>query len=272
MSQKIRLPTEIPIEEYPPPQVFIEEALDCVKAAANEGIILRIMGGMAIYLHSKEYEELWRKLGRLGERVFTDIDFMSYSRFSGKIVKFFTQRGYFYDRNLMLQFGHARHIYFGGKVPMIDVFLDKLDMCHVIDFRQRLEIDYPTIPLAELLLEKLQIVNINLKDIKDSIVLIRAHEVGGDDKDKINIKHIANILSQDWGFYYTATTNLNLIKNSLNDYREILTTDDINDVTNKIEKMLTEIERYPKSTSWKLRAKIGTKKKWYKDVGEILRE
>ena len=143
-------------------------------------------------------------------------------------------------------------------------------MCHKIDFRKRLLIDYPTISLADLLLEKLQIVEINEKDVKDVIVLLSDHKIGDkDEKETINIEYIADLLSKDWGFYYTVTTNLNKIKKLVDSYTQVLTQNKVEDVKNKIDITLDRIEKKPKSMGWKMRAKIGTKTKWYKEVEEI---
>jgi len=262
---KFRLPSEIPLEEYPPPSAFIEEAISCVEDAEKEGIILRIMGGLAIYLHSQKYKELWKRLSRLGGKVFTDIDFASYGKFRRKVSEFFTKRGYDFDPKQRMLYGSKRHIYFGGKVPMIEVFFDKLEMNHTIKFSKRLEADYPTIPLAELLLEKIQIVYINDKDIKDSVVLLIAHNIGETDDDTINLKVLAQSTCSDWGFYYTATTNLKKIKNFAIEC-EALSEKDKKDINNKIEKIIAYLEDQPKTLSWKLRSKIGTRKKWYNDV------
>lgn len=261
-----KLPTEIPLDKYPPPLTFIEEAISCVKEAEKEGVILRVMGGLAVYLHSQEFKDLWEKLARLGKRAFTDIDFASYGRFRIKLNDFFTRKGYKSDRRLQMHYGKQRQIYFGGKVPMVEVFFDRLEMNHTINFYGRLEADSITLPLTELLLQKLQIVKINEKDIKDVIVLLRAHNLGETDNDMINLKALtqAGLLS-DWGFYYTVTTNLNKIIDYVRTY-ENLTENDKKNVSTKIDKILRYIEEQPKSLSWKLRAKIGPKKKWYRDV------
>lgn len=266
MSKKFRLPSEIPVEEYPPPSVFIDEALSCVRDAEKEGIILRIMGGMGIYLHSQEGKQLWEKLSRLGEKVFTDIDFASYGRYRVKIFDFFRKRGYDVDQRLFMHYGVKRHIYFGGRVPMIEVFFDKLEMSHTINFDGRLEADSPTIPLAELLLQKMQIVKINEKDIKDAVVLLMAHDVGETDRETINLEALTRAgLTSDWGFYYTVTTNLQKVKEF------VLNTTTLEEnnksvIKERIDKILNYIERQPKTLSWKLRAKIGTKKQWYNEV------
>jgi hypothetical protein len=264
--KKFRLPSEIPLEEYPSPSTFIEEAISCIEEAAKEGMILRVMGGMGIYLHSKGFEDLWEKLARLGERVFTDIDFASYGRFRSKMIEFFTKRGYTIEKRLQMHYGMRRHIYFGGKVPMIEVFFDKLEMSHTINFSKRLEVDSPTLPLSELLLQKLQIVKMNEKDIKDCIVLLRAHDAGETDKDTINLKALAQAgLLSDWGFYYTVTTNLKKIADFILTCNA-LTKNDREIINDRINRILRYLEEQPKSLEWKLRARVGTKKKWYNEV------
>ena len=80
----------------------------------------------------------------------------------------------------------------------VDVFFDRLDMNHIIDFKNRLELDFPTISLADLLLEKMQIVQINEKDIKDTIILLREHPVEDPDKETINANYVASLLAEDW--------------------------------------------------------------------------
>jgi hypothetical protein len=103
------------------------------------------------------------------------------------------------------------------------------------------------------------------KNVKDAAVLIREHDIGNSDHDEININYISKLLSKDWGFYYTVTTNLSKVKSLLSaDNR--LTSEDKKDIVNKIERMREIIEREPKSVSWNLRAKVGSKKKWYKEV------
>ena len=263
---KFRLPSEIPLKEYPPPSTFIEEAISCVEEATKEGVILRVMGGLGIYLHAQEFKLLWDKLARLGERVFTDIDFASYGKFRSGLVDFFAKRGYSIDKRLQMYYGTKRHIYFGGKVPMIEVFFDKLEMNHTISFSKRLEADSPTLPLSELLLQKLQIVKINEKDIKDSIVLLRAHDIGTTDNETINLDGLVQAgLVSDWGFYYTMTTNLKKIVEFV-PACNALTNNDRKAVDDRVNKILRYLEEQPKSLGWKLRARVGTKKKWYNDV------
>ncbi len=262
-----RLPSEISEEEWPSPSTFIEEAKASVKEAEDKGIMLRIMGGMAIYLHSQEHKQLWEKLGRLGKKVFTDIDFVSYGKFRGQLLGFFKNRGFMINQRMLYYYGKNRQIYYGEKIPMVEIFYDKLQMNHTIDYKKRLEVDSPTVPLAELLLQKIQMVRMNEKDIKDAIVLVRAHEIGKDDEERINRASIGASLLSDWGFYYTATTNLRKITNSLSNY-VALGEEDTRIVKERINELLSYLEEEPKGMKWKSRALLGTKKKWYSEVDE----
>lgn len=140
-------------------------------------------------------------------------------------------------------------------------------MCHTIDFRKRLTIDYPTISLADWALEKLQIVKINEKDIKDLMILFLEHDVGDGDKETVNADYISKILSKDWGFYYTVTTNLTKVKAFLPEY-SILTKENVKEIETQINKLIDAIEKKSKSMGWKLRAKVETKKRWYVEIGE----
>jgi len=249
---------------------FAAEAIKIVEEANKAGVLLRIMGATAIRIHCPNSVSLHKALGR----ELTDMDFIGYSKQREKIEKFFTQEFKYEIVKAALTPGLFvnRCIFFDktGKKPHIDVFLDKLEMNHIIDFRDRLDKDFPTIPLAELLLEKMQIVKINEKDIKDTIVLLVEHNLGDSDKEIINTEYIAKILSKDWGFYYTVTTNLNKVKAFLERY-EVLTNEQRKIVSDKIDKLLERIETEPKTLSWKIRARIGPAKKWYNEVEEVER-
>lgn len=247
---------------------FIDEAFRIIKAAEEKGIILRLIGAIAIRIHCPNYSYLLDKMNRK----LTDIDFVAYGKFFDKIRKLFTELGYREDFMITRLFGTNRLLFYNENPPYnhTDIFLDKLEFNHTINFRGRLELEKYTIPLAELLLEKMQIVKINEKDIIDTIVLIREHEIGESDKECINAKYIAKILANDWGFWKTVTDNLKFIKKYMQKY-DMLTSEDIEDVSTKIDKILEYIDKEPKTMKWKWRAKIGTKVKWYREVEELSR-
>ncbi|HXX72768.1 MAG TPA: hypothetical protein VEI80_03665 [Candidatus Acidoferrales bacterium] len=152
-----------------------------------------------------------------------------------------------------------------------DVFIDKLEFCHDIDFQDRLEVDYPTIPLVELLLEKMQIVKLNEKDVIDTIMLLREHEVGDSDKEKINAGRLAKLTGHDWGLWKTVTTNLEKVRDAAKTNPKLLE-EDKKGVDSKITALRARIDSESKSRGWKMRAAIGEKRQWYRDVDELVRE
>ena len=127
-----------------------------------------------------------------------------------------------------------------------------------------------TLPLAELLLEKMQIVQINEKDLIDTIILLREHPVGDRDEETVNAALIAKILGNDWGFWRTVTGNLKILEDRLDQY-QALSAEDGQVVRKRIQQLQEMIEAAPKSLKWKARARIGEKMKWYKSVEELER-
>jgi hypothetical protein len=255
--------------EQPPvaertPEEFIETATRLVNSAKEKDIILRVMGATSVLIHVGKNTPIldvfksYRKL--------TDIDFVAYRKCWSKIEDFFQEQGFQPNERFNALHGD-KQLNFTDDLHA-DVFCDKLNMSHVIDFTGRLEQDYPTIPLADLLLEKTQIVRINEKDIKDTLLLLRTHDLGNDDKDVINAPWIAHTLKDDWGFYYTVTSNLSKVNLQKNQY-EWLSTEDRATIESRINKLLSIIESEPKTSRWRFRARIGTRKKWYTDVEEL---
>lgn len=241
------------------------EASKIIETAKRRGIILRAMGAVAFRLHCPKHGDMHRAM----ERRLTDLDLAAYSKQRKDVEELFRELGYsMKPPTFAMHMLGDRDIFIhpSGKF-VVDVFYDKLVMCHDIDFRGRLERDYPTIPLAELLLEKLQIVQLTEKDVKDILMLLREHDIGEGDDETINAQYIAGILSEDWGFYYTVTTNIEKIKNLIANFR--LEEGIKEEIISKLDKLLRIIEEKPKSVKWRLRARVGPKKKWYRDIEAI---
>jgi hypothetical protein len=253
-----------------PTAVFTEEGRRIVDEATKHGIPLRLLGGVAIRLHCAEYLDFAKKLTRLGEgqQEYTDLDFMSYSKFRKKMKDFFQELGYARRPPTMSSAATQRQIYFHPKGWFyVDVFYDKLLAAnHPLDFRGRLDLDSPTITPTDMLLEKVQIVFPDEKDVKDALLLLRAHDITeGEGKNKLNSKLIATKLASDWGFWYTVTTNLKVLKNCVA-VDQKLNLDEKEDLTAKADALRAAIDNEPKSTGWKMRSVIGTKRKWYNPV------
>jgi hypothetical protein len=241
--------------------------LEALAQDENRHVIMRLVGALAFRTHCPQYGYLQDKLGR----VFTDIDFASYPRFVRDIRRLLTELGYEEDKQVTQLFGDRRMLFhdplFGRH---IDIFYNELDFCHPVRFTGRLEQEQFTLPLAELLLEKMQIVQINEKDLIDSVMLLREHPVGDTDDETVNAAVIARTLANDWGFWKTVTTNLQLLDQKLDNY-EGLSTEDRVTVRERIRHLVERIEAEPKPLRWKARAKVGERVKWYKDVEELNR-
>jgi len=246
---------------------FLEEANRILDAAKHEGVLLRLLGALAFHIHCPKFSYMQEMLGRS----FTDIDFASYRQESSRISKLFVELGYQYDVRVRALFG-SRLVFNDatGTSRHCDVFLDKLEFCHDIDFHDRLEVDYPTIPLVELLLEKMQIVKLNEKDAIDTMMLLREHQIGGSDDETVNADRLAKLTSRDWGLWKTITTNLQNVKGAAQNNQK-LSDEDRKDIDPKITALLKCIDYEPKSRGWKIRAQIGEKRKWYRDVDELVR-
>ena len=250
---------------------FLDEARKIVEKGQSAGLTLRVLGAVAFRIHCPEYIDTHIAM----QRELSDVDFAAYTKQEVKIEEFF-QNGNFHaeQQRAALTPGLfiGRQIYENHETGLhVDIFLDQLNMCHVIDFRNRLNVDPITIPLAELTLEKLQIIRINEKDIKDMLMLFAAHPVGDHDHETINGKYIADIMSKDWGFYYTTTMNLDKIHIGVERYKQFFNSQDLENINSRIGELKGMIESAPKSLKWKARAKLGTRVQWYNDVEEVER-
>jgi len=269
------------------PEEFINEAMSIVEKANERNIIIRILGACAVYIHSRHTPhslDIYDRIKRFGEEkpLFTDLDLIAYSKQRKDIIRFFEEELKFnYDKLMKAIFAHRRLIYFHPKgYYSADIFFDKLEFSHDIVFgstpgKGRLELDYPTISLADLVLEKVQIHNINLKDIVDLMVLFYNHEVHEKDyiKDYIDGKYIARVLADDWGFWYDAVSNLNKVKSFVSKFYDEnkLTIEEHNTIISRVNKLLKIIDKEPKTKRWEKRAKIGTSRPWYREVEEVVR-
>lgn len=245
-----------------------EEGPRIVTEGAKRGLHLRLLGAIAFQHHCPKYNFLTAKL----HRQLSDVDFAGYNSERAGIDKMMREFGYSDQPMVSALFGHQRMIWDNKSNGLhVDIFFDKLEMNHDIPFAGRLGIEETTIPLADMLLEKMQIVHLNEKDIVDTIMLLREHAVGKTAApETIDAGYLTKLLSNEWGFYYTVTTNLKKVEDRLDVYPE-LAEEDRADVSKKIQQLLTMLHDAPKTLAWKLRARVGPKTKWYKDVEDVNR-
>lgn len=244
---------------------FENELKRILKASEEKGVIMRVIGSLAFQMHCPQFGHLQAAMGR----AYTDIDFGAYSKQTKQITDMMTSLGYKENREVFIVSEGERAIFDKPEAGLhVDVFYEKLDFCHAIYWKDRLETDSPTIPLAELLLEKMQIVQINEKDIIDTIMLLLEHPFGDIDKETINMKRVAAICAADWGFWRTVTMNLEKVRALAHHYPQ-LSDEQKARVEQQVKDAVDRLDKEPKSMGWKLRARVGDRVKWYKDVDEV---
>ncbi len=265
-----------------PTEVFMSESERIVDEAKKQSVTLRILGGLSIAMHCRNQSDFAKKLNRTGTGVvagqeYSDIDLIAYRKHRDKVKEFFNKIGYVKRRATLSSAASERQIYYHPKGWFyVDVFFDQLLVAnHSIDFRGRLELDYPTITATDMLLEKVQMWEaFGVKDLKDCLLLLIAHDVKEDsEKEAINASYMAKLLAEDWGFWYTATTNLQNIKRFVSELDNLgpdakiapqaISEKERSDICVRIDVLVKKIEAEPKSFSWKMRSKVGTKKQWY---------
>jgi hypothetical protein len=251
---------------------YVAEAEAIIEAAGSRGLHLRLLGALAVVKQCPNHIWLLEKTNR----VLTDLDFMGYDKEIRDVEQMFAELGYevLGGRGVTMDVWVGRRIFHdpSGRRRRVDVFLDRLDFCHLIDLKGRLDLDPVTIPLSDLLLEKLQIVEINEKDLKDLVVMLLEHPIADQQTSgAFDASRIVQLLSADWGFFHTVSLNLDRIR------RYMQTIPDLSDgqralVEERISHLWQRAEGEPKSLRWKLRARVGPARKWYNEVGEGYRE
>lgn len=244
---------------------FENELKRIIQAGDEAGVVLRVIGSLAFQMHCPKYGYLQAAMGR----AYTDIDFAAYGRQSGAIRTLLEKLGYVDNKEIFIVSGGERAIFERRDIGLhIDVFYEKLDFCHVIRWNGRLEVDRPSIPLAELLLEKMQIVEINEKDVIDTIMLLLEHPFGDIDRETINLARVASLCAADWGLWRTTTMNLKKVSSLAGGYGQ-LSAEEKAHVEAQVTSALKRIDAEPKSMAWRLRDRVGDRVKWYKDVDEV---
>ena len=253
------------VSQAPPPAVpiIVNEAKAIIEEGKANNVTLRALGGTAIAMHcpSARNKALMRD--------YPDIDLAGHAKEAKGITKAFGDLGFLPNKRFNALHG-AKRLKFAeeNSETDVDVFLDVFEMCHKLDFKDRLELDEYTISLADLLMTKLQIVELNEKDIRDVIALVLDHNFGPS-QEQIDYDYIAKLCGDDWGLWKTLSINVKNISEQVDNYA--ITEDEKQKVKLRLEVFLKRLEDEPKGTRWKLRARVGESRKWYETVEEVVR-
>ncbi|WP_435183749.1 hypothetical protein [Halobellus sp. EA9] len=234
----------------------IEEAERVIEAADDRGLTVRLIGGTAINRHAETAREEPFKRG------YRDVDFVATREEESAVEEMMADLGYEANErfNTMRRF---RLEYFDPvNERKADYIIDRFDFCHAWDLRERIDVDYPTVPIEDLLLSKLQIVEVSDRDVRDILAMLADHPVEpGDDTEKIDPEYIADRCGSDWGLWRTVTYSLDRVEEYVED--EDLPIDE-GELAGRIDALRTAIDDHSKSLRWKLRSIVGEHKQWYK--------
>lgn len=236
---------------------LLQEAFTLIDAASKRGVALRLVGGLAIQVLTPALPPRTRT----GQ----DLDFASLSSTRKDLSAMLGERGYVADKNFNALYGDKQLYFSHGETGLaLDVLIDKLSMCHTLEFASRLALMPHTLDPLDLLLSKLQIFELNEKDADDCLRLLISFPVGDDSHpDALDLKPFRELVGSDWGWWRTVTLNLERLEAQLSAERHPVITHGTHDPHEQLRKLAQAAEDAPKSRGWKLRARIGERKRWY---------
>ena len=241
------------------------EARRVVEAAAERNLTLRLLGGVAIRIHSPSATH------RSLVRAYPDLDFAMAEKRSNIAESLLQELGYVPNKSFNLLNGSHRLLFFDETHNrQVDIFIGGFNMCHRIPFTsERFHLEPLTLPLAELLLTKMQIFEMNEKDMRDNCMLLLDHGVGAGDDEKINAAYIAGLCADDWGLWKTLTLSMQKVRDFCD--RTDLAAEQKQLVHERLDALYQALEEAPKSFKWKARNKVGERRRWYELPEEVQR-
>jgi hypothetical protein len=238
----------------PSAEGLLEAAFEAIDAAGNLGVRMRLLGGIAVrHLAPSAHQPPLA-------RAYHDYDVAVSSRDGAQAAKIFRALGYREDPHFNALHGAQRMIFESPKGFEVDVLVGSFQMCHRLDLGSDLPDAGMTVYPADLLLTKLQIVQIEHKDLRDTAALLHDLPVGVGDGTTINPERFVRPLASDWGFYHTVELNLDKVAAYAN---RALTSGMAAKVLGALSRLGTSMEGTKKSVKWKMRARIGEKVSWY---------
>jgi hypothetical protein len=241
-----------PLEDLP------DEGVRVLDAADAAGVTLRAVGGVAVWLTCPS--------GRVPPlaRPYKDLDLVAPEGQAKPVTDLMISLGYEPAVQFNKLHGHQRLYYWDPEnTRQLDVFVQRFSMCHELDLGDRLTLAPRTVPLADLLLTKLQVIEVNERDLKDAAAILADHLVA---PDGIDPARMTEILADDWGWWRTSTRTLDRVADYAGGLDEFEGKDRVLHAVRSLAEILDEA---PKSMRWRLRAIVGERVRWYELPEEI---
>ena len=223
-------------------------------------MMLRLLGGVAVCLQAPEATPLLpRKIG--------DIDVATKPNAKRAATEVLTKAGYQPDEHFNAFHGAQRLLFYDqANGRKLDVFVGSFAMCHAVPIADRLELEPLTLPLAELMLTKLQVVSLTERDQRDIYNLAYHHEMSEGDSKGIEVDFIANLCAKDWGLWRTSRATVERCLANISSYE--LPPEAAATIAARIKALWKRIDEAPKSTRWRLRNQVGDRVRWYEEPEE----
>jgi len=232
----------------------VAESRRLVAAATDKGLTMRVLGGVAVCLQAPPE-------GPLLPRTCGDIDIATPRGHRRETTDLLEEAGYAGDEMFNALHGAHRLLFYDDvNSRKLDVFIGDFKMCHTIPITDRLDREPLTVPLAELMLTKLQIAELTERDQRDIYNLTYHHPIGANGA-AIEADYIADLCAKDWGLWRTSRATIEKCLANLGDYA--LPPDAVHAIAESLKALLKRIEAAPKSTRWKLRSRVGDRVRWY---------
>jgi hypothetical protein len=244
----------------------VSEAQRVLRAADEAGVPLRAMGGIAVALIAPSIADLHPR------RTYHDIDLAALPG-APAVSRLMTDLGYTAAQPFNTLNGSERLLFHDAGGRRVDVFVETLRMCHTLPFGTRLELRAWTLPPADLVLSKLQIVELTDRDAQDLVALLADHPLTPSDADGIGLGRIQQICGGDWGWWRTVDDNLRRLSERWQAARAVTDSSQVQILERAIERataLRAVLETCPKSLGWTIRAKVGPRLRWY-DLPEEVR-
>lgn len=233
----------------------VAEARRIIEAARARDLTVRTLGGVAVVMQAPGEQPLL-------PRALKDIDVVTPPKQGKPAAQLLADLGYVGEEMFNALRGSRRQLFHDPiNARQLDVFVGEFEMCHAVPIAGRLDQHPYTVPLAELLLTKLQIVELTERDERDIYTIVHHHELSEDAASGIDPAFIARLCADDWGLWRTSQGTIKRCLTDVENYG--LEADAREGIVARLRALWDRIEREPKSGRWKRRARLGERKRWY---------
>jgi hypothetical protein len=236
-----------------------------VRSASGEGLTVRLFGSVGIAYNCLEHFTQ----ALLNQRHWKDLDFVCPSKHYDGVRHVIEKFGFRRLAEVELATDGERAMFASHDQSfLVDLAFDNLVFCHRIPLGDRLTCNRMTLSPADLLLSKLQRVEMRDVDFQDIALLVASFDFMTDGDTGIDLGRLSAVLGSDWGFWYTALGNLRQLKARLSSFEQLFAPPMITDrIRSAVDSLIALLMSMPKMWKWRLRAAIGPRMKWYTSVG-----